>query len=125
MSENRREFTRVQVPIDAELQLEERVIATQVSDVSMVGAFLAGCEAVAVGTKCRVVIFLDGRTGRTRIEADGRVVRSGASGVGVEFEDLVGLDSYWHLRSVVVYNAKDPDAAEREVDEHLGIRRRE
>lgn len=125
MSENRREFTRVQVPIDAELQLEERVVTTQVTDVSMIGAFLAGCEPLPIGTKGRFVIFLDGRTGRTRIEADGRVVRSGESGVGLEFEDLVGLDSYWHLRSLVVYNAKDPDAAEREVDEHLGIRRRE
>jgi len=62
MSENRREFTRVQVPSDAELQLEERVVSTQVTDVSMIGAFLAGCEPVPVGTKCRIVIFLDGRT---------------------------------------------------------------
>jgi hypothetical protein len=125
MSENRREFTRVHVPIDAELQLEDRVVTAQVTDVSMIGAYLAGCEAIPAGTKCRVVVFLDGRTGRTRIEADGRVARSSAAGIGVEFEDLVGLDSYWHLRSLVVYNAKDPDAAEREVDEHLGIRRRE
>jgi len=124
MSDNRREFTRVNVPIEAELQLEERCVATRVSDVSMIGAFLAGCEAIPVGTKCRLVVFLDTRAGKTRIEADGRVVRSGEAGVGIEFEDLVGLDSYWHLRSLVVYNAKDPDAAEREVDEHLGIRRR-
>ncbi len=125
MSENRREFTRVTVPIEAELQLEDRCVATALTDVSMIGAFLGGCEPIAVSTKCRFVVFLDGRTGRTRIEADARVVRSGAAGVGLEFEDLVGLDSYWHLRSLVVYNAKDPDAAEREVDEHLGIRRRD
>jgi hypothetical protein len=125
MSSNRREFTRVSVPNEAELRLEDRVIDATLRDVSMVGAYMPSDAELPLGTKCRVVIFLDGRTGKTRIEADARVARSDAKGLAIEFEDLVGLDSYWHLRSLVVYNAQDPEQAEREVDEHIGIRRRE
>lgn len=124
MSSNRREFARVTVPIECEVQLEERCIPSSLRDVSMIGAFLPTTEIVPAATKCRLLIFLDGRTGRSRIEADARIVRSDAGGMALEFEDLVGLDSYWHLRSLVVYNAQDPEAAEREVDEHVGIRRK-
>jgi hypothetical protein len=127
MSSKRREFTRVTVPIECELHLPDRVLAASLRDVSMIGAFLpvdAGPTPAPAETKCRLLIFLDGKDGKSRIEADAHIVRADANGVAIEFEDLVGLDSYWHLRSLVVYNAQDPEAAEREVDEHVGIRRK-
>lgn len=124
MSNNRREFTRVTVPIEVALHLPDRVVTTTLRDVSMIGAFLPTTETAPADTKCRLQIFLDGHDGHCRIEADARIVRSDGHGIALEFEDLVGLDSYWHLRSLVVYNAQDPEAAEREVDEHVGIRRR-
>ncbi|MEI8255088.1 MAG: PilZ domain-containing protein [Deltaproteobacteria bacterium] len=122
---NRREFVRVEVPVEADITLEGRCFTAMVIDVSMAGTFLACDAQAALGTVCSVVLFLDGRGGESRIEAAGKVVRVVDAGLGVEFEELVGLDSYWHLRSLVVFNADDPEQAEREVEEHIGIRRSE
>ena len=121
MNEERREFTRVRVPIAVELRIDGRRVRALLRDVSMRGASVRCGEAIDVGTRCRLVIPLEGGA---HIDADARVVRATGGGLALEIDDLRGLDSYRHLRGLVLTNAPDPDAAEREVDAHLGIRRR-
>jgi len=39
-------------------------------------------------------------------------------------DELLGLETYWHLRNLVLSNAPDPGVAEVEITNHVGIRRR-
>jgi hypothetical protein len=57
------------------------------------------------------------------IEADGNIVRSEPSSLAVEFTRL-DLDSYYHLRQLILNNTDDPEKAEQEFSSHWGIRPR-
>jgi len=39
--------------------------------------------------------------------------------------DTVDLDGYQHLRQLVLLNSPDPDRAAEEIDQHVGLLRRD
>jgi len=51
------------------------------------------------------------------------VVRSAPDGIAIHFRELLGLDSYEHLRNLILHNAVDPDQAEQEFESHIGLRK--
>ena len=120
-----REFTRVVRAIDATLTSGERVLTGQVRDISLKGVFVLCDPALDVGTECRVVVQIGaGEESEFRAEALGSVARSTPDGLAVQFHDLVGVESYWNLRTLILLNSADPDRAEEELASHLGLRPR-
>lgn len=73
------------------------------------------------GSACLARLVVPGSGGSVVIEARGTVIRSEKGSVAVEFS-TIDLDSYWHLRALVLLNAADPEQAEREFVSHWGIR---
>ncbi len=121
-----REFTRVKRTTHVELWSGDEKLEGEVRDISLKGLF-ALCEPhFETGTECRVLVKLGlDLEGELRVEAKGKVVRVEPDGLGVEILEVIGLDSYWHLRNIVLFNAPDPEQAEREFAEHTGLRRRD
>jgi len=121
-----REFTRVTRSIDATLNSGGRVLTGQVRDISLKGAFVLCDPALAVGTECQVVVQV-GPTDAPewRVEAMGSVARCTPDGLAVQFHDLIGLESYWNLRTLILFNSADPERAEEELASHLGLRPRD
>ena len=91
----------------------------------MNGLYLVCDEDLAASTDCQVVLFFGEGQGRLRIEVSGKVVRTDDGGVGVEFSEIAGLESFDHLRNIVLHNAQETDEVEQELKEHLGIKRYE
>jgi hypothetical protein len=121
-----REFTRVKRAIEAELSSGEETLRGQVRDISLKGLFVLCEPRWQVDTHCFVVVLLGlDSAGALRVEGKARVARVEADGLGVEFFELLGLESYWHLRNIVLYNADDPERAEEEFASHLGLHRKE
>ncbi len=50
------------------------------------------------------------------------IARHGKDGCAVQIHELLGLDSYEHLRNLILYNAEDPGTAESEFGSHLGLK---
>jgi hypothetical protein len=75
------------------------------------------------GTACEVKMVLSEGDPAVIIEARGSIVRSAPGTVAVHFDE-VDLDSYLHLRELVMNNAKDPEQAEQQIRSHWGIRKR-
>jgi hypothetical protein len=120
-----REFTRVAWTIETELRTMTETVRGLARDISLKGMFVECRSAIAVGTECDAVVHLStDNDPEWRVEAKARVARVTADGLGVEFRDLIGLDSYWNLRSIVLYNSTDPELAEKEFAEHTGLRPR-
>lgn len=121
---SRREFERVRVVLRAEVSPEGGdARGARVENLSLGGAFLAveTPDPMPVGALCGVSILLDGVA--QAIVARGRVVRVGPDGCGVEFVEIVGVDSFAHLRNILLFNAQDPDVVERQFLEHVGLHR--
>lgn len=119
----KREFTRV--PISFKLRwapkgepLKEGVI----KDLSMKGMLVVTEERPAVGTPCEAVITLV--EGEAEIRVSGIVAALHPMGIGMEFSTIDGLESYMHLRNLVLFNTGDVERAEAEMRSHQGIRRK-
>ena len=116
-----REFTRVHVKVLTEVMVDGRTIRSFDSqDLSLKGMLVRTEERLPPGTPCEVRVLLG--DGSVEILADGVVVRDYAEGFAGQFTRLLGLESYEHLKNLVLYNAPDPYRIEQEFQEHLGLR---
>ena len=126
MSELRTEkrgFIRIPFHTEVEVQVSGRIIRTREEvDISMSGIRVnTGDEAPSMESGCQVRVILGMAEKQVIINANGKVIRSQPGTLAVEFTDL-DIDSYRHLRQLIVNNAEDPARAEREFAAHWGIR---
>ncbi|MBI4913454.1 MAG: PilZ domain-containing protein [Acidobacteria bacterium] len=120
---NQREFTRVHLQVQTEVSALGRVIHSSLSqDLSMKGMLVRTDERLPAGTPCIVRLTLG--EGLPEIRAEGTVVRDYEDGFAIQFTCLLGVESYEHLRNLVLYNAVDTERIEQEFHDHLGIRKK-
>ena len=120
---NSREFTRVPTRIRAEVVAGDvRITDGAAQTLSLKGMFLACAERVPEGTECGITLLLG--DGEIRVEAEGRVVHAYPEGLALQFTRILGLESFEHLRKLVLYNAPDPGLVESEFDAATGIHRK-
>ncbi len=127
--EERRQFTRVAVAIDTTVEAggdgETTLISGQTKNLSLKGIYLYCPETLPPGTDCRVSLVLADGPSQPRVEAYGRVARVDDDGMGIEFVELLGLESLDHLRKMVLYNSsEDAERVEEEFRRHLGLKPR-
>jgi hypothetical protein len=120
----KRGFIRVPFNTTVEVRVPGRVIRSQEGiNISMSGVRLSTPEVIRPAkVPCQVTINLGGSESPIRIDAMGTTIRSRAGSLAVKFIDL-DLDSYQHLRQLIVNNTDDPDRAEQEFAAHWGIRK--
>jgi len=119
----KREFVRVPFRIGTTVRTSDRTIwSSSTLDVSMNGLRVATTETVPPeGMFCEVEIVLAEAPEPVIIEARGSVVRSEPGTMAVHFSE-VDVDSYEHLRQLILNNSDDPERAEKEFGAHWGIR---
>lgn len=121
---NQREFTRVPIQVRVEVKgggLCIRSSATQ--NLSQKGLLVTCSEKLPVDTECEVVLLLGEGEGEVRVEAEGKVIRCYPEGIALQFTRILGLESFDHLRKLLLYNAPDPDQVEQEFNTAVGIHR--
>lgn len=124
---NRREFTRVGVQLQGKISWEELGDSQgQSRDVSMKGIYLACQNPPPIGAACQISLRLGELDCQLAIEVKGKVVRIDSKGIGVEFTEILGIDSFDHLRNLVLYNSSGhTEQIERELSTHSGIKRQD
>ncbi len=122
--EERREFIRVPFRTEVSVRTSDRTLwSGSTLDVSMNGLRIAtDDEPPAEGTPCEIEIVLSDADPPVIVEAQGTIVRPEPGILAIHLAEL-DLDSYDHLRRLILNNAADPEKAEREFDAHWGIRR--
>jgi hypothetical protein len=120
---DRREFRRVPFRAETTVRTRDRTIrSSSTLDISMNGLRISiQGPAPPAGTPCEITVMLSGGQPAAAIEARGSIVRSEHDTLAVHLTEI-DLDSYQHLRQIVLNNAVDPERAEREIAEHQGIR---
>lgn len=120
----KRAFIRVPFNTEVEIEVQGRTITSRAAiDLSMTGLRLEiGQSIPPAGASCGVKIILAASEPRVIIEAQGTVIRSGSGNLAITFTEL-DLDSYHHLRQLIMNNTDEPERAEQEFVSHWGIRR--
>ena len=120
---DRREFTRVQVKLEAELVTGGKVlIKGTLGDLSMKGMYLHCGGTLPVDSTCQVMLILDGGQGALCVQATGHVQRVDEDGLAIQFTEILGNESALHLQNLVLLNSKDEvQTVEQEFREHVGL----
>jgi len=119
----KREFTRVPVHIWGTFTSGDRELVTaEITALSLRGCYASTFEALPAGSCEALTLFTDDEDDALHITVQARIVRSDEDGMGVEFVEMP-LESYDHLRMMVVLNSRNPEQVEQEIRDHLGLRR--
>lgn len=116
MSEERRKQTRVHFETQVVLKSGESEIISNLNlrDISLKGMFVRTNKIIPIGAFCDIQILLTGTSNPLYLSLKGRIVRHASSGLGLHFVSI-DADSYIHFKNLLMYNALDPDAMEKEL----------
>ena len=118
-----REFTRVPVHIWGTFKEGKREIVTaEITSLSLRGCYASTFEALPMDAQYPLTLFTEDDDSALHITVAARVVRSDQDGMGIEFTEMP-LESYDHLRRMVLMNATDPERVEKEFRDHIGLKR--
>ncbi len=124
ITEDHREFSRVDIKIRATVQAKgKEIVSTGTHDVSMKGLFVRGKADWPIGTECEIHLFLEGQNPPVNIEVKGKVQRITEEGIAILFTE-VSLEAYEHLHNLVMLNTDDPEKVEQEFSTHLGLKKK-
>ncbi|MBU8849333.1 MAG: PilZ domain-containing protein [Desulfobacterales bacterium] len=116
MGDDKRKRTRVHFKTQVALKtdISEIKAVAKSSDISMKGMFISTNKKIPAGTPCDIEIVLSGTTSKLALNIKSLVARQDNAGLGITF-DSMDVDSYFHLKNIVMNNASDPDAIEKEI----------
>lgn len=118
----RRKFQRVPLKLEVEASNGScHLMARETSDLSMQGLFLMTETPFPQGTDCEVVLLLRGLSHPLEVRLKAEVIRVTPDGMGICFRAVENLESYHHLRNLVLYNSPDPDGALDEILESVAL----
>jgi hypothetical protein len=108
-SDERRENVRVTFQTTVNLHFADGEYAhRETENLSLKGVFIPGIFDREPGEKCDVTLQLSGTTSELKVGMKGEVVRKTDEGIGIHFDEI-DIDSFFHLKNIVYYNADDPD----------------
>ncbi len=120
----KREFTRVPLTFQVQVTVAGEPLAEgQIKDLSLNGMLVLTGQRFEVGLPCEAVISLV--EGQVEIHTSGVVAALHPEGFGMQFTAINGLESYIHLRNLVLFNSPDVERVEEEFHSHAGIRRKD
>ncbi|MCI5133149.1 MAG: PilZ domain-containing protein [Candidatus Electrothrix sp. EH2] len=107
-SKNKRQFTRLHIHLDAELNFGSQFYYKRaVENISLGGLYVVGNFHQQLGDICTVTLNHSELDDALEIHATCFVVRSDEQGLGLEFISMK-LDDFCHLQTILLYQADDP-----------------
>ncbi|NOX24720.1 MAG: PilZ domain-containing protein [Deltaproteobacteria bacterium] len=111
----RRKNTRVTFQTTADLSFNHRNYRQcETQNLSLKGMSVRGITGHTCGEICDISLALSGSSSRLVLNMRGEIVRVDEDGIGLHFIDI-DLDSFYHLKNILYYNADDPDKVAGEV----------
>ncbi len=111
----RRKNTRVAFHTTADLRFSHRNYRQcETQNLSLKGMSARGITGHACGETCDISLELSGSSSKLVLDMRGEIVRVDKDGIGLHFIDM-DLDSFYHLKNILYYNADDPDKVADEI----------
>lgn len=116
VEDERRKRTRVHFSTQVVIKTEDSEVRAEANseDLSIKGVFVNTEQKIPLGTPCDIEILLTGTSTRLALTIKGVISRQEATGLGIAF-DSMDLDSYMHLKNIILHNVSDPESLEEEM----------
>jgi len=113
--QDKRKNTRIPLKVIIGLDFPNQSHAEcKTADLSVKGVFVLDVPGHQIGEHCRVSLRLEGSTSHLSLEMKGKVVRVEGNDLALHFYEM-DLDSFFHLKNILYYNAEDPDVLDEEL----------
>lgn len=120
MDQERRLFSRATVRVQAEVSDGSlNLMACETRDLSLQGVFVMSDVLLPLRTPCTLTFVLEGLVLPIELKLKAEVVRCQPDGLGLRFCAIDNLETYQHLRNLVLYNSPEPDQVLAEECRHL------
>lgn len=107
--EERRKNTRVLFHTTASVCFDGEICEQlTIRNLSLKGMYIDGITNHSAGERCEIQLFLSGAGSELKLSMKGEVVRVDTGGMVVHFSEL-DIDTFFHLKNIIYYNAADPD----------------
>ena len=115
MTEDQRKRTRVNFTTEVTLNFDNKEYSGLRSrDLSLKGLFVETGLSFPEGALVDVILSLSGSSSKVELKIKARVARVGSDGIGLDFTEI-DLDSFFHLRNIVLYNSGEPADVDNEL----------
>ena len=115
MERERRKNTRVPFQTTADVVFSDASYSQCATEnLSVTGVSVLGITGHEIGETCDLSLALSGSTCHLRLTMKGKIVRVDSDRVALSFTEI-DLDSFYHLKNIIYYNANDPDTIEQEL----------
>ena len=122
-NEESREFTRLNIPVSVSITtLEGEILDQRALNISMKGVLIPASDSLPIGSQSEVKIIL-GDENPLIIVSRGKVVRSDAHGVAIDFLEM-DISSFPHMKNLILYNAQESDQIAEEFVTHTGLHKK-
>jgi len=109
----KRAATRVLFNVKSLVKYRDKTITGDVINISMQGMLFQTSEQIPEKEIVDAQIYMEGTTSELKINVQGRILRSDETGTAIAFKS-VDIDSFIHLKNIVVYNEGDEDKIMKE-----------
>lgn len=111
--DDRRNYSRVVFTTKIEIHMldesrQKVQFVAKSKDLSQRGLFVKTHKRPSLDTTCQVTVYLSRGIDDLKLDIQGRIVRHTDAGFGVEFESM-DVDTYTHLKTLVLYNIEGND----------------
>ena len=121
MVAEKRRFARIPFGVKAEMKANDVLYCVDgINNLSVGGCLLPITIDLKPGTTCRIRILLSGTSSELSVSVNGSIVRCEHEATGIKFTHI-DPDSLFHLQNIIRYNSLDPEAVEREFQEHPSL----
>ncbi|MCK5227043.1 MAG: PilZ domain-containing protein [Desulfobulbaceae bacterium] len=120
---DKRKYCRLPLEINGSLAFEDgTAFQGMTKNISFGGLFFMPSELLRmeVDQLCEITLQLGRDLKSEKIVVSGRIVYQTVDGVGVEFQ-RIAIDSYVHLKRLLVFNSEDSDSLLKEIRANPGI----
>lgn len=111
--DEKRKFSRVPFAIGTFFTYRGQSYQGEVHDLSLKGMFVKTTAPVDADEALLFTIRLTGEISEPALHLHGAVVRKSEDGLGIRF-DPIDLESFIHLKNIVLYNSQNADQVEAE-----------
>jgi len=117
---DKRRFTRVPYRARTRLATEDLTVTGVARDLSISGIFVEATGRIESGSSVEVILLPSESQDEVSIAVTGRVVRSTAGGLAVQFDlDGVDIETLTTLRYIIATEGVEPEVVIREYGDHL------
>ena len=114
----KRNFTRIIFQSEAVVRYNDEIIEGDIGNLSLRGMLFLTSHELPAGSLITIKILLSGSSSELSVNLRGRVVRCFQGTLAVEFQEM-DLDSFIHLKNIILYNTGDDQEVEEEFHRYL------